>query len=126
MLFAFAAGQRGADLRGDIRIAHDLQIVPAFGAGVEPQHAAGRGVGQLHLPFGVDDHDPFGHAAEDRFHAGAVGRELVGATADLADRAVERARHRPDLVVRRSRAPAARSRRRRSGRRRPQWRGPGR
>ena len=88
-------------------------------AGPRPLPAAAASGGRRRWPaapvLGVDDQDAFGHAAEDRFHARAVGGELVGAPADLADRVVQGARDRCRFRRCRSRGPAARSRRRRSG-----------
>ena len=54
---------------------------------------------QLQAALFVDDEHAFDHAAEDRLHAGAVGGELRGAAADLANGVVEHARHDADLIV---------------------------
>ena len=90
--------QRRAELRGDVGLADDLEVVPAFGGVLQPQHPPRGGVDELHPPLVVDDQHAFDHAAEDRFHARAIGVEVGRAAADLADRVVQRARHGADLV----------------------------
>ena len=90
--------ERRADLRGDVRVADDLEVVAPFRLVLQPQHPLRGAVGQLHVPLRVDDEDPFGHPAEDRLHAGAIRGELLRAAPDVANRLVEHARHRPDFV----------------------------
>ena len=93
-----AAAERRADLRGDVRVADDLEVVAPFRLVLQPQHPLRGAVGQLHVPLGVDDEDPFGHPAENGLHAGAIRGELLRPAPDVANRLVEHARHRPDLV----------------------------
>ena len=114
--------ERRAELRGDVGLAHDLDVVPAFGVALQLQHRARRAVDELHPAVIVDDEHAFDHAGEDRFHARAIRGEIGRAPADFARRVVERARDGADLVVavvsRRPRPVAAR----RSARRRRQSR----
>ena len=98
------AAKRGAEPRGDVRLPNDFEIVPAFGAVLQPQHPPRGGVHELHPPLLVDDEHAFDHAAEDRFHAGPIGLEIRGPLADLADRVVQRPRDRCRSRRRRSRA----------------------
>ena len=109
-----AAGEGRAEPRGDIRVANDLEIVPAFDRALEPQHPPRRGVHQLDAPLLVDDQDAFDHPAEDGFHPGPIRLEIDRAAPELAHRVVQRAGDDADLVGARSRATAARDRRRHS------------
>ena len=87
------------ELLGDVRLPDDFEIVPAFGAVLQPEHPPRGVVHELQPSLLVDDEHAFDHAAEDRFHAGAIGLEIRGPLANLADRVVQGPRDRPDLVV---------------------------
>ncbi len=93
------AGQGGADLGRDLGMAHDLQVMLLPLGHDQPQHPLRSGVRKLEPAVFVDHEHAFDHAAEDRLHAGAVGREFCCPAADLADGVVEHARHDADFIA---------------------------
>ncbi len=90
--------QRRGNLRGDVGVTHDLEVVPSFRRILQLEHPAAGGVDELQPPVIVDDQDPLDHTAEDRFHARAVGVALGRATGDLADGIVQHARDGSNFV----------------------------
>ena len=109
------AAQRRAELRRDVRLADDLEVVPAVAGVLQPQHPPRRVVRELHAPVLVDDQHAFDHAGEDGLHARAIaapGPRRADPRAPTRRAPARRCRSRRC----RSRAPAATSRRRRSAR----------
>ena len=47
---ALAAGERGAHLRGDVRIAHDLEVVTSFSLFLQPQHPRAAALASCTVP----------------------------------------------------------------------------
>ena len=110
--FGRRPAKRRAELRGDVGLAHDLDVVPALGVVLQPQHRARGLVDELHAAVVVDDQHALDHAAQDRFHPGPIRGEIGRAAADFTRRVVQDARDGADLVTavvsRRTRPVAAR------------------
>ncbi len=95
---AGAPRERFAELRGDLRVPHDLEVVAPLGGLLELQHPARGAVDEQEPALLVDHEHAFDHAAQDRGHARAVGFELGGAPCHLTDRVVQHPRDRADFV----------------------------
>ncbi len=93
-----SAFQCAADLRRDIRLAHDFQIVTSLRRPVDAQHVSGSGIHELKSSLIVDDQHAFFHARENGFHSRAIRGQGGRAPADLAHGVVQRAGHHSDLV----------------------------
>ena len=92
--------ERGRHDRGDVGLAHDLEVVRA----VRPSRAAAASNGRpgwsaRRWPAGVDQDDAFDHAAQDGVGVRAFTSHLGDLRAELPRRLVEHVGHRADLVV---------------------------
>ncbi len=95
----FGAAERRRQLRGDVGMAHHLDVVPPLGVLGKAQHRAQGRVGEHQPPRRVDQHDPLDHAGEDRVHVRPLAGHVLQPRPQLARRLFQRIAHDADLVA---------------------------
>ena len=93
------SAQRSRELRGDVRMADDFEIVTILGGLRKTEHRRHGRIRQ-HQPSGaVDEHDAFDHPGQNRLHVRAFARHLGEPGAELSRRVVEDVRDQTNLVA---------------------------